>query len=1126
MSVVDTWLLLCEGRTARAWMEQDYTVLGLIPTPGVGPREGDTELALQDLGGGTVAFQIGNGVNAYASMRDDYSAHPYQLSFQVPGSSASWITNIGGDETFKIVPTGDGYFALQCTNFGLYVGINPVPNSVAGCNALYGVSTDMARAARFSAVGSNQASILSIITVSGNANGLSFRGVDLSGRTVDPGVDLTLCDFRGVLGLKGASLAGTKLNGAVFSGLQLGGLGLSGADCTDADFTGAGFAGFVPGTPPPILTGATFTGATIPAGVTWTGAKMSNAVLAGADLTGTDLSGPTTDLSGANLGGVGVTRLVADYTGGSGIAGFDMSSPADRVLAYDYGSTGHLDHLVCYRPGQGRIVIAERRAAGAYAAVYPRAGDGPGIGGFSLSDPADQIVTVDWTASGKLDHLLCYRPGGGLVTVLAKGADGSFSSVFSSSSGLVSNTGANGFPLTDTRDRIIAYAWAGDGKPCYLLCTRPGTGLATILLKDETNPKQTTFSPLFHSSTGIGGWDLGSAHDQVIAYDCPDPHTGTDTRGLDHVVCYRPGTGGIAVLARSDQGFTTRYIQGDPGSGIADFPLDSPTDRIIAYDHAGTGRLDHLLCYRPGMGVVRILATTDGTSFTIAYDAPGGIAGYDFMDANDLAVAVDPTGSGKLGGLVLCRPGAGTAWVVLQESPGPATLTGSRLGGTNLAGADLAGCDLREPASLRDAILSGAHLRGATLTGVDLTGANLAGTDLSGCDLSRTTFSTPFTRSTDPSTPTLLVGCTVPYSVLGLDWSCLDLTDATIPGLPTVLTGLHARGLRWPNGDFTGFVLDGADLSSAVLDGALFTQAKLRANGTTQASFAGSRLMGTSFTEAVLVQTVFTNAALGGTSSSESSADFSFAFLDSCDFTGAALDGALFPGATLLSGNVLSGTSSMYAVDFSGAYLAGADLTNATLTGATFDFACLVGVVLRGADLTPFDGAPASLESAFLQGVDFTGTKLGGTSMPNAVVTNSRGSVQVQYYDQSGNLTPARPLNYAAKAFPAATSFTDKTTCPNGRTYRTNLNAHPPLTIAQMMTIKNPPTSWAPKSNRPVSRPGAGPGVGRDPRPQPPDRDRGHDGRGPRDDRRGDGDGHRDAPSGSRVPPVARRPAR
>ena len=149
-----------------------------------------------------------------------------------------------------------------------------------------------------------------------------------------------------------------------------------------------------------------------------------------------------------------------------------------------------------------------------------------------------------------------------------------------------------------------------------------------------------------------------------------------------------------------------------------------------------------------------------------------------------MAVAIDPTGTGTLGGLALCRPGPDIVWIVLPESPGPATLTGTRLAETTSPAPTSPGWTWHG-ASLQGATLTGAKLGGATMAGVNLTGAGLAATDFTGCDLSTTTFSSPFIRSTDSNTPTIFAQCTLPYTVIGLDWSCLDLTGATITGMPT-----------------------------------------------------------------------------------------------------------------------------------------------------------------------------------------------------------------------------------------------------------------------------------------------------------------------------------------------------
>ena len=307
---------------------------------------------------------------------------------------------------------------------------------------------------------------------------------------------------------------------------------------------------------------------------------------------------------------------------------------------------------------------------------------------------------------------------------------------------------------------------------------------------------------------------------------------------------------------------------------------------------------------------MRIVAADPTTAtFTTVYDRPGGIAGYDFTAPTDVAVAFDPTDSGALGSLAFCRPGAGTVWIVLPQPQGPATFTRCLLADATLTGADLSGTDLSTIGAMQGAILTRANLRRATLTGVNLTGANIKGTDFTGCDLTTLVLGSPFDRPTDPDTPTIFADCTLPYGMLGLDWSCLDLSGATITGLPNDLTGLKAYGLRRRKGDFIGFVLDGADFSSATLDNAMFTEAKLRAHGTTPATFDGSRLMGASFTEAVLDRTRFTDAALGGVSQSAAAADFSYAFLSNCSFGGANLYGVLFVGATLLSGNILAGTT-------------------------------------------------------------------------------------------------------------------------------------------------------------------------------------------------------------------------
>jgi hypothetical protein len=91
------------------------------------------------------------------------------------------------------------------------------------------------------------------------------------------------------------------------------------------------------------------------------------------------------------------------------------------------------------------------------------------------------------------------------------------------------------------------------------------------------------------------------------------------------------------------------YDQGDPGGivgGIGGYDLTSPADKVFAFDYEHSGRLDYLVLYRPGIGIVWILKNDNG-NFSAVYKA-FGIAGYDFASPDDHAFAFDLDHSGKL----------------------------------------------------------------------------------------------------------------------------------------------------------------------------------------------------------------------------------------------------------------------------------------------------------------------------------------------------------------------------------------------------------------------------------------------------------------------------------------------
>ncbi len=240
----------------------------------------------------------------------------------------------------------------------------------------------------------------------------------------------------------------------------------------------------------------------------------------------------------------------------SGIGCFDLMSTADQVIAFDYDSSGKQDHLVLYRPGTGIIYIVGKNSSGAYVPVFSSVN---GIGGYDLAWTEDRILAFDYDGSGKQDHLVIYRPGRGLIYILGKNSDGSFSPVYASpyTGNSIPWRGIGGYDLASSSDRITTLDYNGTGKQDHLVLYRPGQGLIYILGKNSDG----SFSPVYQSPytgnsipwSGIGGYDLASASDQIFAFD--DNGTGRQ----DFLVTYRPGNGILWILDNTSGNFSAAY---------------------------------------------------------------------------------------------------------------------------------------------------------------------------------------------------------------------------------------------------------------------------------------------------------------------------------------------------------------------------------------------------------------------------------------------------------------------------------------------------------------------------------------------------------------------------------------
>ena len=102
------------------------------------------------------------------------------------------------------------------------------------------------------------------------------------------------------------------------------------------------------------------------------------------------------------------------YQSGAGIGGYDLADPADQAFAFDYDGSGKLDHLVLYRPGHRTIWVLKNNG-GTFQAVLASSG---GIGGYDLANSRDRVFAFDYYSNGRLDHLVLYRPGTGTIWIL------------------------------------------------------------------------------------------------------------------------------------------------------------------------------------------------------------------------------------------------------------------------------------------------------------------------------------------------------------------------------------------------------------------------------------------------------------------------------------------------------------------------------------------------------------------------------------------------------------------------------------------------------------------------------------------------------------------------------------
>jgi uncharacterized protein YjbI with pentapeptide repeats len=194
--------------------------------------------------------------------------------------------------------------------------------------------------------------------------------------------------------------------------------------------------------------------------------------------------------------------------------------------------------------------------------------------------------------------------------------------------------------------------------------------------------------------------------------------------------------------------------------------------------------------------------------------------------------------------------------------------TGATLNKVSLVGSDFSNCNLTNFKFL-NCVMRNAILDNCTPTGADFSGSVLAGAKLNRVDLTGVLANAPLPEfylkplqppSTDNPRTTFNGSC-LKHSLLGNDWSMLDLSGTTIIDLATplssqakplqvkysIVTGLNQNNLSDLNLQYAAFdhaILDNVNLNGADLSNASFIQASMHNTVLSNATLKNAQLSG------------------------------------------------------------------------------------------------------------------------------------------------------------------------------------------------------------------------------------------------------------------------------------------
>ncbi len=328
-----------------------------------------------------------------------------------------------------------------------------------------------------------------------------------------------------------------------------------------------------------------------------------------------------------------------------GWPGWDLASPYDTVIHFDFESSGKQDYIIIYRPASpsglaifnivGQEIVEQKQLNGV-------------VGKFNL-ESWYHAFAFDYESTGKSDHLVFNQKSKVISIMKGNKANLTLSEIL--------NTSAL---KKKEDDQVFAIDFESTGKTDHLVVFSSSSKTLSFY-KNKGN-----------AMTLVTSWTKVpfDENSRLFAFDFES------TGKADHLAWYGIKSDVFHVLKKAGDEqksksvpYSSDWIAFSTQWGVAGYQPFGTTDQIFPFDFDGSGKLDHLVIYRPGpQNILLILKTTKNKytgargysrdrNFNVVFVAQGKLGGYDLSDGLNQACALDYNSTGKTDHLVLYRPG-------------------------------------------------------------------------------------------------------------------------------------------------------------------------------------------------------------------------------------------------------------------------------------------------------------------------------------------------------------------------------------------------------------------------------------------------------------------------------------